>query len=305
MLKSFFSKKMIKNFLNSYFYIFNKKNIERRMSTRYIAKSVSENQCHYRRFVKALRVGITSIYYRDDENLDEILKIYDQYIFTYIHGIHFFIMQEMEKYIAVTTGTMYQNNLVLIVLFFILDYERGMKRIGFTNSIDYPNEMIATFVHILFKEGFKGDMNGIVDFDCNLLQIIHILGVDRIDLFNRLKLLKNPRISILYQKFPQHISYQPTPEVINIHIPTENDVLRAENQELRRVLQLTLLDITSLQTQKLEILHDRETFRSTIFKLNEEIESLKGKISKMQEESLMDTLTSPRALDRFDMTLLF
>ena len=277
------------------------------MSSKYIAKSISENKDHYRRFVRALRVGITSIYYRDDKDLNEILKIYDQHIFTYVHGIHFFIMQEMDKYVTVTPGTMYQNQLVLIILFFLLDYERGMKRFGFTNTIDYPDEMIGKFVHLLFEEGFKGDFNGITEFDCNLLQMIHILGVDRMDFFDRFQLLKNPHISILYQKFPRNISptlsHGPVQEMAPI--VSENDILRAENQELRRVLQLSLSDITTLQTQKLEILRDRETFRSTIFQIYTENESLKAKIAKMEQDRIMDTLTSPRVLEKFDLSLLF
>jgi hypothetical protein len=276
------------------------------MSNKFIAKSVSENREYYRRFVRALRVGITSIYYRENTNQQEILKIYDQHIFTYVHGIHFFIMQELEKYVQVTPGTMYQNHLVLIILFFLIDYERGMKRIGFTDPIHYPNEMIAKFVKLLFNEGFKGDSNGITEFDCNLLKMIHHLGVDRMDLFDRLLLLKNPRISILYQKFPRNIPSPPLSPVQEVApIPTENEMLRAENQELKRVLQLALLDITTIQTQKLEILRDRETFRSTILQMHSENETLKAKIAKLEQERIIDTLTSPRALERFDLSILF
>ena len=330
------------------------------MNSRYIAKSIVENKDHYRRFVRALRVGITSMYYRDDKDLNEILKIYDQHIFTYVHCIHFFIMQELDKYLAVTTGTMYQNQLALIVLFFILDYERGMKRLGFTNTIDYPDEMVGKYIHLLFEEGFKRDFNGITEFECNLLQIIHQLNVDRLDSFDRLTLLKNPRISILFKKFPRNISpplsyghmdqasmeqispvgmQAPSCELrslaltgvcipqyvgrapanfVGMHmqemaiIPTENkrltiqnDLFRTENQELRRVLQLSLCDITSIQTQKLEILRDRETFRSTILQLHSENEYLKGKIAKMEQDRIMDTLTSPHILEKFDLSLLF
>lgn len=275
------------------------------MNSKYIAKSVLDSREHYRRFVRALRVGITSIYYRDDKDQQEILKIYDQHIFTYVHGIHFFIMKELEKYVPITSGTMYQNHLVLIILFFLIDYERGMKRIGLTDPIDYPNEMVTNFVKLLFKEGFKEDLNGMMEFECNFLPMIHILGVDRIDLFDRLRLLKNPRISILYQKLPRNISPPTIPKQETAQVPTENDLLRAENQELRRVLQLALLDITTLQTQKLEILRDRETFRSTILQMHKENESLKAKITKIEQERIIDTLTSPRALERFDLSILF
>lgn len=298
----FYQEKMNRNFFKILILFLLLKIIERRMSSKYIAKSVTDNREHYRRFVRALRVGISSIYYRDNENVKEILKIYDQYIFIYVHSIHYFIMKELEKYVEITSGTMYQNHLVLIILFFLIDFERGMKRMGLTDSIEYPNEMVANFVKLLFEEGFKGDMNGLKEFDCNILQMIHILGVDRMDLFDRLRLLKIPRISILYQKFPQNI---PSPVQELTPIPTDNEILRAENQELKRVLQLALQDINIIQTQKLEILRDRETFRSTIVQMHTENESLKAKIAKLEQERILHTLTSPRALERFDLSLLF
>ncbi len=278
------------------------------MSSKYIVKSVLDNKEHYRRFVRALRVGISSIYYREDPNIKEILKIYDTYILTYIHAIHHFLRREMEKYAEIRSETMYQNHLALILLFFIIDYERGMKKMGIVNDhIEFPDELVGHFVQHLFVMGFENNFQGITPFRCDLMSIIRKMSLQRIDDFDRYQLLGNPTISIYYHKYGVPVAVPIQEKVAE----TEHSeiVIRKENEELKSLMQIALLQIQTLQNQQMDFIREREFFRQTLSSVQIENEKLKKKVSDLEEEKFLHSFTrSPRIkspiIDGFDPNIL-
>lgn len=275
----------------------------------YIPQSSSDNRIHYRRFVNALRVGITNVYYREDEKQREILKIYDDYIFRYVHAIHFFLIHELQRFtIKKGRDMMYQNHLTVIILFFMVDFEIGSRSIS---QIDFPNSIVGNFVHQLFLKGFQSDLHGISPFECNLMEIIQNMGLHEIYRFDRLRLLKNPRISILYQKFPskpeisseiQESESEKKPTVI---VPRTSEEVQRENQELKMVVQGALLEIQRMQLEQITITRERDLLRQSVLELFEENAKLKKRISEMENQKIAESISSPQSLlDGWDMNIL-
>lgn len=274
-------------------------------SASYKPKNLIENKEHYRRFVRALRVGISSIYYREDPNLKEILKVYDTFIHTYVHAIHHFILREMNKYTEMRSETMYQNHLALILLFFMIDYERGMKKVGVVNDhIDFPDELVGHFVQHLFVMGFENDSRGITPFRCDLMSIVVKMSLQRMDSFDRLRLLGNPVISIFYNKHSVPVAV-PVQEIVAETVHPEV-MIRKENEELKSLMQIALLQ---LQNQQLDFIRERELFRQTLASMQMEKEMLRKRVTELEEEKFLQSFTkstrvkSP-SIEGFDPNIL-
>ncbi len=278
-------------------------------SIQYKPKNLVENKEHYRRFVRALRVGISSIYYRENPNLKEILKVYDTFIHTYVHAIHHFLVREMNKYTEMKSETMYQNHLALILLFFMIDYERGMKKIGvgMHDHIDFPDELVGHFVQHLFVMGFENDLHGITPFRCDLMSIVVKMSLQRMDTFDRLQLLGTPMISIFYHKHRVPIA-TPIQEIVAETVHPEV-VIRKENEELKGLMQIALLQIQTLQNQQLDFIRERELFRQTLVSMQKEKEILIKRVADLEEEKFLQSFTrstrmkSP-SIEGFDPNIL-
>lgn len=290
----------------------------RHINMDYIPKTVLENQQYYRRFVRALRVGIQTTYYRNDEDKDEILQIYDTYIHIYVHAIHHFLMQEISRRLTtVSNETMYQNRLTLIILFFILDFERGMKSIDMEYpQVDYPNKMVELFTEYLFEKGFRGMMHGTTPFECDFLEIVTKMGLSHLDSFDRLALLKKSSISILYIKigdsgFVDKMESSKTKIQTPFKIQQQTlrierkispmDLLLKENHEYKTMLNMSMIE---LYQERIQMAQEREIFQMKLSQLHEENEQLKKENEQMKNERMMESLTSPRVIERFDMNLL-
>lgn len=275
----------------------------RSRSYHYIPKTIEDTRIHYRRFVNALRVGITNVYYRGNKDQNEIVRIFDGHIFMYVHSIHFFLIHELEHFVSSTgQDIMYQNHLALIILFFIVDFQKTMK-----SKIEYPNQVVSNFVHQLFIQGFRDDLHGISPFQCNLMEI-----VEKMDLscsFISLRLLHNPRISILYQKFPVAVPSIPeSPKKPTIIVPSTLEDFRMENAELKSVVKVALQEIQRLQTDQATISRDRDIFRVSFMQIFEENAKLKKKISEMENQQIAQTISSPQSspslLEGWDINIL-
>ncbi len=150
----------------------------------------SHNTSVFRKSYIALRRGIQSIYYREDNERDTILKIYDNNAYYYMDYIYDIIIAKI-KFICndYSKNVMFNNMLILILLFFIVDYR----------NLENKNiEKIDEFLNLIVNEGLKYNLgNGY--FQLNLNIVLQILNLDIHD-FTNLLLLKNPSISIFYNK---------------------------------------------------------------------------------------------------------
>lgn len=178
-------------------------------------ESITKRNEHiFSRSYKALLNGIRHIYYREDESRDRITEVYRGNYYRHINLIHDMII----NYITINIGeefskkTIYNNYIVLFILFFIIDVEN--------NGLD--KKKIEDFAFILISEGFKhnrGEGNIQINFSV-LFKMIEL----NYDSFTNFKLLGFPRFSVLYSKnkVDEPINKQLTIEVPKT--PQYNDI---------------------------------------------------------------------------------
>ncbi len=148
------------------------------------------NTIVFKKSYTALRRGILSIYFREDIEKDSILKLYDEHIFTYIDYIYDIIIAKVKNICKdYSKNIMFNNLLILILLFFIIDYR---------HVENYQLEKIDEFFEIIVNEGLKYN-NGNGYFQLNLNIVIQMIHLD-LQNFQNLLLLKNPNVSIFYNK---------------------------------------------------------------------------------------------------------
>ncbi len=178
-----------------------------RFTEQELEQKIKHNKSVFNRTCIALRRGIVSIYYRDHNNRDKILKIYDENIFKYIDYIYDIIMVRIRMISKdYSKKTMFNNILILIVLFFIIDLEIIEKD---SNSLSIQN--IEQFLDLIIYEGFKHN-EGNVNFRLDPVIIFNLMNFN-INSFSNFLLLQNPVISIFYNK--KNGSESPTLELEN------------------------------------------------------------------------------------------
>ncbi len=178
-------------------------------------ESITKRNEHiFSRSYKALLKGIRDVYYREDESRDRIIEVYRDNYYRHINLIHDMII----NYITINIGeefskkTIYNNYIVLFILFFIVDVEN--------NGLD--KKKIEDFAFILISEGFKhnrGEGNIQINFSV-LFRMIEL----NYDSFTNFKLLGFPRFSVLFSKnkVDEPINKQLTIEVPKT--PQYNDI---------------------------------------------------------------------------------
>ncbi len=108
-----------------------------------------DNETRFRRTYVSLRVGINRYYYRDHPQLKEILKIYDEHFYEYIHMIYDLNIETLCRFIQqYERKIMYHNLLNLYLLFFMIDY----RKIDRTDMIK-----VNDFIYYFMEEGFQNE----------------------------------------------------------------------------------------------------------------------------------------------------
>ncbi len=106
-----------------------------------------DNEGRFRKTFVSLRVGINRYYYQDHPRLKEILKIYDEYFYEYIHMIYDLNIATLCRFIhQYERKIMYHNLLNLYILFFMIDY----RKIDRTDMIK-----VNDFIYYFMEEGFQ------------------------------------------------------------------------------------------------------------------------------------------------------
>ncbi len=150
---------------------------------------IEKNRIRFRRSFETLLRGIQQVYFRNSSFRDEILEIYGNHFYEHIEFIFEKLRNRLEKHIQeYSLNTMYNNILNVIVLFFILDYQKM-----------YRNEKgIDAFIDKIFDIGFTFE-NGSGYFHLDLKYVIESIGF-RYEQFENLQKLETPIVSILFSK---------------------------------------------------------------------------------------------------------
>ena len=150
---------------------------------------IDRNRLRFRKSFETLFRGIQQVYFRTSVYRDDIIEIYRRYFYEYIELIFEKIRDTMEKRMQdFTMNTMYNNILNLIVLFFILDYQK----------ISNHERGIHAFIDKIFDIGFSFD-GGKGYFHLDLRYVVETIGFDY-RRFTNLHKLETPILSILYSK---------------------------------------------------------------------------------------------------------
>ncbi len=106
-----------------------------------------DNETRFRRTYVSLRVGINRYYYQDHPQLRDILKIYDENFYEYIHMIYDLNIATLCRFIQqYERKIMYHNLLNLYLLFFLIDY----RKIDRTDMVK-----VNDFIYYFMEEGFQ------------------------------------------------------------------------------------------------------------------------------------------------------
>ncbi len=150
---------------------------------------IDRNRLRFRKSFETLFRGIQQVYFRTSVYRDDIIEIYRRYFYEYIELIFEKIRDTMEKRMQdFTMNTMYNNILNLIVLFFILDYQK----------ISNQERGIHVFIDKIFDIGFSFD-EGKGYFHLDLKYVVETIGFNYRQ-FANLQKLETPILSILYSK---------------------------------------------------------------------------------------------------------
>jgi hypothetical protein len=150
---------------------------------------IEKNRIRFRKSFNSLFRGIQQVYFRKSFFRDEILEIYGNHFYEHIEFIFEKLRDRLEQRIRdFSMNIMYNNILNVIVLFFILDYQKI-----------YRNEKgIDAFIDKIFDIGFSFE-EGKGYFHLDLKYVIETIGF-HYEQFENIKKLEIPILSILFSK---------------------------------------------------------------------------------------------------------
>lgn len=165
--------------------------------------SSPRNEDRFKRTYISLRVGINRYYYQDHPQLKDIIKIYDEYFYQYIHTIYDMNIKTLCRFIhQYERKIMYHNILNLYLLFFIVDYGK-------------VDQKVNDFLYLIMEEGFQSNY-GRGDFQPYWDGYLAKLGLSK-EHFPNLSLLMD-------YEYSHSIFYMKEQEVVEKRVSTHLEV---------------------------------------------------------------------------------
>jgi hypothetical protein len=166
-----------------------------------------DNEARFKKTYISLRVGINRYYYREHPRLREILNIYDENFYEYIHMIYDLNIATLCRFIQqYERKIMYHNLLNLYLLFFLIDY----RKIDRTDMVK-----INDFIYYFMEEGFQNE-SGRGDFQPHWDGYFAKMGLSR-EFFPTFSLLGD-------YEFKHSLFYMKDHEVVNKRVSSPTTV---------------------------------------------------------------------------------